>query len=96
MGFIPLEANIYLDVIKSKGFMSNLSLIENKEKCVKETFRFNWQDSLPIQRLLDAISSILAEEYIMIAKQNSEVFINNIPRLSELRGCAPSGQGAGK
>lgn len=34
----------------------------------------NWQDSLPVQRLLDVISSILAEEYIMTAKQNSTVF----------------------
>lgn len=41
----------------------------NKQK------KLNWQDSLPIQRLLDTISSILAEEYITIAKQNPEVFI---------------------
>ncbi len=54
--------------------MSNLSLIENKEKTAKESFRFNWQDSLPVQRLLDVISSILAEEYIAIAKQNPTVF----------------------
>ena len=49
-----------------------------------------------LQHLLDIISSILAEEYIMIAKQNPEVFLNNTPRLSELRGCALSGQGANK
>ncbi len=54
--------------------MSNLGLTENKERCVKENFRFNWQDSVPIQRLLDIISSILAEEYIAIAKQNPETF----------------------
>lgn len=29
-----------------------------------------------IQRLLDVISSILAEEYIAVAKQNSEVFLS--------------------
>jgi len=34
----------------------------------------NWQNNLPIQHLLDVISSILAEEYIMIAKQNPGVF----------------------
>jgi len=28
-----------------------------------------------LQRLLDVISSILAEEYIMVAKQNPEVFL---------------------
>lgn len=54
--------------------MSGLNLIENKEKAAKEGFCFNWQDSLPVQRLLDAISSILAEEYITIAKQNPVAF----------------------
>lgn len=34
----------------------------------------SWKDSLPTQRLLDVISSIIAEEYIMIAKQNPDVF----------------------
>ena len=35
----------------------------------------SWKDSLPIQRLLDVVSSIIAEEYITIAKHNPEVFI---------------------
>jgi len=39
-----------------------------------EQKKLNWQDSLPVQRLLDIISSILAEEYIMIAKKNPDVF----------------------
>jgi hypothetical protein len=39
-----------------------------------EQKKLNWRDSLPIQHLLDVISSILAEEYIMIAKQNPAVF----------------------
>ena len=69
--------------------MRELSLLENKE--ISGTVP---SDSPSFQRLLDVISSILAEEYIMIAKQNPEVFLNNTPRLSELRGCALSGQGA--
>ena len=36
--------------------------------------KLNWQDSLPIQRLLDAISSIIAKEYSTIAKQNPTLF----------------------
>jgi len=39
-----------------------------------EQKKLNWQDSLPGQHLLDIISSILAEEYITIAKQNPGVF----------------------
>ena len=35
----------------------------------------NWKDSSSVQRLLDIICSILAEEYIMIAKQNPKMFI---------------------
>lgn len=75
--------------------MSGLSLLENN-KTLKENPCFNWQDSLPVQHLLDTISSIIAEEYIAIAKQNPEIFQNITPRLSELRGCAISGQGGKK
>ena len=35
---------------------------------------FSWQDSPPIKHLLDAISSIVAQEYIEMAKQNPDVF----------------------
>ena len=45
-------------------------LADHKDKQKK----LNWQDSLPIQHLLDVMSSILAEEYIAIAKQNPGVF----------------------
>mgnify|MGYP001608531981 CR=1 FL=1 len=34
----------------------------------------NWEDSPSTQHLLDAISSIIAREFIMIAKQNPTVF----------------------
>jgi len=55
--------------------MDNITLIENKESVIqKEAFSFNWKNSPSIQHLLDTISSILAKEYIMIAKQNPEVF----------------------
>jgi len=34
----------------------------------------SWKDNLSIQKLLDAIVSILVEEYIQVAKQNPAVF----------------------
>ncbi len=37
---------------------------------------FNWPDNPAIKNLLDAISSILAEEYAQIAEYNSEIFLN--------------------
>jgi hypothetical protein len=43
---------------------------ENLEKVT-----LDWKNSASVQRLLDVVSSILAEEYIAIAKQNPGVFI---------------------
>ena len=38
---------------------------------------YNWLDNPDVQKLLDVISSIIADEYIGIAKQNPDVFKNN-------------------
>ena len=57
--------------------MGELTLLENKvhEQFPAETVpSLSWKDSPPTQHLLDVICSILAEEYIMIAKQNPGVF----------------------
>ena len=35
---------------------------------------FNWMDNPSVQKLLDTIASIIANEYIEIAKQNKNVF----------------------
>jgi len=65
--------------------MGELKLLENtvhraKGKSPTGTVPLlNWKDSPSVQHLLDAICSILAEEYIMIAKQNPSVFIENAP-----------------
>ena len=37
---------------------------------------FNWANNPNVKNLLDVISSILAEEYIEIAKQNRDIFSN--------------------
>jgi len=57
--------------------MGELTLLENKAQGQPPSGTvpsLSWKDSLPTQRLLNAICSILAEEYIMIAKQNPGVF----------------------
>lgn len=57
--------------------MSAVSLLENKTKgqFPAETIPpLSWKDSLPTQQLLDVICSILAKEYIMVAKQIPDVF----------------------
>ena len=37
----------------------------------------NWSNSPPAQKLLDVVVSIIAEEYIQIAKQNPDLFSDN-------------------
>jgi hypothetical protein len=58
--------------------MSNLTLLETKVQGhypAGTVPSLSWKGSLSVQRLLDVISSIIAEEYIIIAKQNPGIFI---------------------
>ncbi len=48
--------------------------VSNEAAEIKEKVSFNWQDSSAVQKLLDIITSIIAEEYITVAKQNPEAF----------------------
>jgi len=41
-----------------------------------QPINFNWPNNPAVKNLLDAISSILAEEYAKIAKDNPEIFSN--------------------
>jgi hypothetical protein len=50
--------------------MTKLQLKEIKQK----RLTLSWKDSLSIQHLLDAISAIIADEYIQTAKENPETF----------------------
>ena len=49
---------------------------KNSEKIVQPT-SLNWSDSPSVQKLLDVVVSIIAEEYIQIAKQNPDLFSDN-------------------
>lgn len=58
--------------------MSNLTLLETKvqgQSPAGTAPSLSWKDSPSTQHLLDVISSIIADEYIIIAKQNPDVFI---------------------
>ena len=43
-------------------------------KSPAQPINFNWPDNPAVKNLLDVISSILAEEYVQIAKDNPEIF----------------------
>jgi len=58
--------------------MEELSLLENKVQEQPPSIIVpsnSWKDSPSIQHLIDVISSIIAEEYITVAKQNPKVFL---------------------
>jgi len=43
-------------------------------KSPTQPINFDWPDNPAVKNLLDLISSILAEEYVEIAKKNHDVF----------------------
>lgn len=59
--------------------MNNLAVIE-KEKYIKTEIRsisLSYTDNLTVQKLFDTIANIIADEYIIKAKQNPENFLDN-------------------
>ena len=60
--------------------MNNLAVIE-KEKYIEteiQSVGLNYTVDLSVQKLLDTIANIIAEEYIIKAKQNPEIFLDNV------------------
>ncbi len=66
--------------------------VRNDTAEIKEEVSFNWQNSSSVQRLLDVITSIIAEEYITVAKQNPEVFTEIASGASRPRNDTPTGE----
>ena len=78
-----MDNRIYLSVyiltllLKNiKDFMNATAIIETNpgSQAKAQPISFEWLDNPDIRRLLDIISSIIAQEYIQIAKQNPEIF----------------------
>jgi len=61
----------------------NKTEIASASKADRNDIVFNWMDNPSVQKLLDTIASIIADEYIQIAKQNKDVFeIASVARLA--------------
>ncbi len=56
--------------------MHTTQVKNNNEKIVHPA-SLSWIDNPSVQRLLDVVVSIMADEYIQIAKQNPEIFRDN-------------------
>jgi len=56
--------------------MNNLALErhEKNDEEIDNIISFNWVDNSAVQNLLDVLISIIAEEYIEIARQNPDIF----------------------
>jgi len=50
---------------------------EKSNRTAIQPVSLNWIDNPSVQKLLDVVVSIIAEEYIRIAKQNPDIFSNN-------------------
>jgi len=53
-----------------------IAQVEENSKTTQPT-SLSWSDNPAVQRLLDVVVSIIAEEYIQIAKQNPDIFSDN-------------------
>jgi len=51
--------------------------VHKNTKPIIHSISLNWTDNRSVQELLDVMVSIMAEEYIQIAKQNLDVFSGN-------------------
>jgi len=55
----------------------NKTEIASQPSIARNDIMFSWMDNPSVQKLLDTIASIIADEYIQIAKQNPDTFSNN-------------------
>jgi len=59
--------------------VNSLATIKEEKdiKTVTQSIVLNYTDNPSVQKLLDIIANIIADEYIEKAKQNPEIFLNN-------------------
>ncbi len=48
-----------------------------KHSATTQPTSFSWMNNPSIQKLLDVVVSIMADEYVEIAKQNPDIFSDN-------------------
>ena len=54
-----------------------LKKVDSNDEEEAEFGSFNWKSNLSVQKLLDVVVSILADEYVQTARLNPEVFEND-------------------
>ncbi len=51
--------------------------VQKDSKSIIQSISLNWTGNRSVQELLDVVVSIIAEEYIQIAKKNPDIFSDN-------------------
>jgi len=59
------------------AFFMHTAQVQKDSKSIIQSISLNWTDNRSVQELLDVVVSIIAEEYIQIAKQNPDIFSEN-------------------
>ena len=59
--------------------MNSLAVVEKEKNTETEinSVSFSYDNNLSVQKLLDNIAAIIANEYIDTTKQNPEIFLGN-------------------
>jgi len=53
--------------------LNNTEIVSSQQAAPRKDAELNWTDNPDIRDLLDVIASIIAQEYIHIAKQNNDM-----------------------
>jgi len=72
-----LRVNIYPLSYKGKAFMRPITKADYSIKTDRPEHDFNWARNPSVQKLLDAIIHILANEYIRAVMENPTLFSDN-------------------
>ena len=67
---------VYTNFVIRQGFLMEIAQVKKNSKTT-QPISLNWLDNPSVQKLLDVLVSIIAEEYIEIAKQNPDLFSDN-------------------
>ena len=68
--------------------MQSTAIKEKPEECQRKIQQknFAWVDNPDVQRLLDVVVSIIAEEYVQVVNENQDVFAYGVGDNSEYSG----------
>ena len=67
----------------SVASVASLPRNDGEKEAVRNDIRYAWLDNPDIQKLLDDISEIIANEYIEVAKKNKDVFVDSCFRRND-------------